>query len=364
MKIGILTSPILNNYGGILQNYALQQIIKHLGHEPITIRSSGKHLRYRYWPLIFIKIIISKLLNRDCSFPEMPYTIKKRYRKQEQFILKNIALTNKKYVYLSDDVIKKYDLDAIVVGSDQVWRPMYNTRIADMFLAFCFKYNIHRIAYGASFGVDNWEFTKRQTEKCRNLIQRFDAISVRDASGITLCKKYLDCDAIEVLDPTLLLSRDKYTSICKNVAKDPSKHLIAYILDMNESKRLLIEMIASKKNLSVKFFNADGDSTLSVEEWIAAFRDATLVVTDSFHGSAFSIIFNHDFYSIVNNGRGASRFYSLLSKFGLSDRIITDMSCNLANIKDIDWNNVNKIIEGKKNESVEFLRNNLITNIK
>ena len=362
MKIGILTLPLVNNYGGILQNYALQQIIKQLGCDPITFRSLNKHLRYSYWPLIVIKVLIAKLLNRPSSFPELPLTVRKRYKKQEQFIRTNIVTTHKKYIYLSNDIIQQYDLDAIVVGSDQVWRPMYNTRITDMFLGFCTKRNIRRIAYAASFGVDTWEFTNRQTEKCRKLIKQFDAVSVREASGITLCNQYLDYDATEVLDPTLLLPRDKYASICQDIPKNTTKHLIAYVLDMDESKRQIIESIASEKNLPVKYFSADKDSTLSVEEWISAFRDAALVVTDSFHGSVFSIIFNHDFYSIVNKGRGASRFYSLLSNFELTDRIITNADFNPTNSTKIDWDKVNDILERKKEESVEFLRKNLGTN--
>lgn len=358
MKIGILTLPLVNNYGGILQNYALQQIIRLLGHEPITFRSLNKHLLYYYWPLIFIKVIISKFLNKSSTFPEMPYMVKRRYRKQEQFIQKNIVTTHEKYVYLSNKVIKRKCLEVIVVGSDQVWRPMYNTRISDMFLGFCTKQNIRRIAYAASFGVDNWEFTSKQTNICSKLIKQFDAVSVRETSGITLCKKYLDCDAIEVLDPTLLLPRDKYASICQDIPKNTAKHMIAYVLDMDDSKRQIIESIASENNLPVKYFSADKDSTLSVEEWISAFRDATLVVTDSFHGSVFSIIFNHDFYSIVNSGRGASRFYSLLSKFELTDRILTDTNFIPKNCAGIDWDKVNDILEKKKKESVEFLRKN------
>lgn len=215
MKIGILTLPLVDNYGGILQNYALQQTIKSLGHEPITIRSLNKHFLYRYWPLITTKIIIAKLLGRNSHFPELPFVAKRKHKETQRFVHDMIKSTHERYVYMPKDIVGKHKLDAIVVGSDQVWRPMYNELIINMFLSFCTDDKIHRVAYAASFGVDCWEYSKSQTKKCRELIKLFDGISVREASGIALCKKHLGCNAIEVLDPTLLLTCDKYSSICE-----------------------------------------------------------------------------------------------------------------------------------------------------
>lgn len=362
MKIGILTLPLVDNYGGILQNYALQQTIKSLGHEPITIRSLNKHFLYRYWPLITTKIIIAKLLGRNSHFPELPFVAKRKHKETQRFVHDMIESTHERYVYMPKDIVGKHKLDAIVVGSDQVWRPMYNKLIINMFLSFCTDDKIHRVAYAASFGVDCWEYSKSQTKKCRELIKLFDGISVREASGIALCKKHLGCNAIEVLDPTLLLTCDKYSSICEGVVPATSKYLAAYVLDMNDEKRKVIEAIASKERLPIKWFHADKSCVLSVEEWIASFRDAAFVVTDSFHGTVFSIIFNHDFYSIVNENRGASRFYSLLLKFGLMERVIASRDVSKIKSGEIDWNSVNKIWAQQRKESIEFLNRNLIGN--
>ena len=362
MKIGILTLPLVDNYGGILQNYALQQTIKSLGHEPITIRSLNKHFLYRYWPLITTKIIIAKLLGRNSHFPELPFVAKRKPKETQRFVHDMIESTHERYVYMPKDIVGKHKLDAIVVGSDQVWRPMYNELIINMFLSFCTDDKIHRVAYAASFGVDCWEYSKSQTKKCRELIKLFDGISVREASGIALCKKHLGCNAIEVLDPTLLLTCDKYSSICEGVVPATSKYLAAYVLDMNDEKRKVIEAIASKERLPIKWFHTDKSCVLSVEEWIASFRDAAFVVTDSFHGTVFSIIFNHDFYSIVNENRGASRFYSLLLKFGLMERVIASRDVSKIKSGEIDWNSVNKIWAQQRKESIEFLNRNLIGN--
>lgn len=100
MKIGILTLPLVDNYGGILQNYALQQTIKSLGHEPITIRSLNKHFLYRYWPLITTKIIIAKLLGRNSHFPELPFVAKRKHKETQRFVHDMIESTHERYVYM------------------------------------------------------------------------------------------------------------------------------------------------------------------------------------------------------------------------------------------------------------------------
>ena len=151
------------------------------------------------------------------------------------------------------DIVGKHKPDAIVVGSDQVWRPMYNELIINMFLSFCTDDKIHRVAYAKHLSV--WivgSIQKARQKKCRELIKLFDGISVREASGIALCKKHLGCNAIEVLDPTLLLTCDKYSSICEGVVPATSKYLAAYVLDMNDEKRKVIEAIASKRTASYK----------------------------------------------------------------------------------------------------------------
>ena len=101
------------------------------------------------------------------------------------------------------------EYDAFIVGSDQVWRPSYNQHLEQAFLNFTENWkNVKRIAYAASFGVDNWEFTKKQTKECKRLVQKFDFVSVREDTAVNLCKEHLGIEATHVLDPTLLLSAD------------------------------------------------------------------------------------------------------------------------------------------------------------
>lgn len=361
MKIGIVTQPLGHNYGGILQNYALQQALSQLGHKPVTLRVKAEGESYHFWITVCFKVFILKLLGRKprgSRYPSSPNKIKAQRRKQEEFVIRHIVTSQRKYRRFPECSVKKNSLDAIIVGSDQVWRPLYNPNITDMFLGFCTKSPIRRLAYAASFGVDKWEFTAVLTDVCRTLIKKFDAVSVRENSGIALCKEYLRCSAVEVLDPTFLLSREQYTSLCEDVPKPVERQLTAYVLDMNDEKRRLIERIADERNLTVRYFSADENATLYVEEWIAAFRDADFVVTDSFHGTVFSIIFNCDFYSILNENRGGSRFHSLLSKFNLSHRLISGANF-IDKEQSIDWNAVNTVHRRLKEESLDFLRTNL-----
>ncbi len=191
----------------------------------------------------------------------------------------------------------KYGFDALIVGSDQVWRPMYNYNIEDCFLSFVSHMNLKRVAYAASFGTDKWEFTQQQTEQCAVLAKRFDGISVREKSGVALCNKYLGVNATHVLDPTLLMKSQDYIKLCSHISKR-EPFIFAYVLDESEEKIKSIVNFAERRGLP--YFIKGADNTVSdddtIELWLSYFRDAAFVVTDSFHGTAFSIIFNKDFY--------------------------------------------------------------------
>ena len=314
MKIAIVTLTLINNYGGVLQNFALQYTLKRLGHESITI----DYLRALYTKpficclLSWIKTCLVFLIFRKKRiFIRYSHKVKRSVWSNE-FVKKRINLTPKCYKYTT----KELDgCDAIIVGSDQVWRPLYNYRIEDRFLGFAEKLPIKRFAYAASFGVDNWEYTPKQTRECSRLAQKFDAISVREESGVKLCKEHLRVEATLVLDPTLLLTKEDYLLICDEVPVCNEKYLAVYVLDENEQVQSTYEKEAETRGLVVKKFYADSESTLTIPEWLAMFRDASYVVTDSFHGTVFSIIFGKEFKCIYNKGRGSARFESLMNLY-------------------------------------------------
>lgn len=316
MNVFIITQPLLNNYGGLLQNFALQKTLQKNGYDVKTIdyiRRPPLPLwkTFLSWMKTILFIFIPGKRRKFVSYIHKG----KRSPISEDFCNTYIQKTPviidyKKFLETQESPY------CIIVGSDQVWRPLYNYSIKDMFLDFCKENNnLKRIAYAASFGVDDWELSHKQTKACSALAKKFNAIGVREQSGVFLCKEHLGVDATWVLDPTLLLDKDDYCEICKDVPVTRKRILAAYILDKNESIYTLCESIASEQGLELHFFEAGQNARLTIPEWLAMFRDASYVITDSFHGTVFSIIFNKDFKCLYNKSRGSTRFESLLDMY-------------------------------------------------
>lgn len=356
MRIGIVTQPLLANYGGILQNYALQQVLKNLGHDPITINYSRQISLYRWLGSTIRSIFFyfSPEKRRPFARLEETFTVSRKDFIQ-RFLNKNIKLTDDVKTYHTQ-LVNRYKLNAVITGSDQVWRPCYNLSIEDMYLRFVNQNGIKKIAYAASFGTDEWEYTDEQTASCKKYAQKLDAISVRELSAVDLCSKYLSVDAVAVLDPTLLLDKDYYEKLCEDIPKLTSETIAAYILDMNEEKQRILDVISEEHRSMKHVIIAKEDSdSISVESWLAMFRDAKYVITDSFHGIVFSIIFQKPFLCIGNSWRGMARFSSLLSRFGLEDRLI-DVN-KIADFEDapIDWQSINEVLKQEQEKSIKFL---------
>lgn len=375
MKTGIITQPLHTNYGGLLQNYALQKTLRDCGHEVYTINK--RKLRECRKPVIktllkdCARIIARRLLNKATSMTSGE--IATIQRPCQKFVDNNITTTKK---YHNDkeltEIVNRHKFEAYVVGSDQVWRPRYSANIYNDFLDFCqAENNIKRIAYAASFGVDEWEFTPRETTVCSRLAQLFDAISVREESGIELCRKHLKTEAQQVIDPTMLLSKETYMELAQQAGEEKSSgELFCYILDGNDSITHTIDLL--EERLSMKSFQVTPKKKSRIlkkndriedyiipapTKWIQAFNDAKIVFTDSFHGCVFSIIFNKPFWVIGNNERGNTRFHSLLTKFNLKERLIDIKEIESTDLNTpIDWERVNTIKEEWKRESLNFIK--------
>lgn len=366
MKIGILTLPLHTNYGGILQAYALQTVLERMGHEACLIEEKRKPLRLPLWkmPLVYGKRIAKNIMGHPFPvFYEQKINNERNIIQQQTDKFINKYIKRKIFEDFSD--IKETDFDAIVVGSDQVWRPKYFHKIEHAFLDFTDGWNIKRIAYATSFGTDVWEYTMEQTECCKKLIKCFDAVSVREKSGVALCLEYLGVKAEHVLDPTMLLSKQDYIRLFEDAKTSKSKGtLLNYILDDTPEKTALIEMIAKEKKLQPFRVNAVSNINLpvekriapSVEQWLRSFYDAEFVVTDSFHACVFSILYNKPFIVVGNKERGLSRFNSLLNMFGLEKLLYTKNFLNL-NYSNIDYSNIYDELNKLREQSLSFLSN-------
>ncbi|EPN4480112.1 polysaccharide pyruvyl transferase family protein [Klebsiella aerogenes] len=375
MKIAILTQPLHTNYGGTLQAFALQYILRDIGHEPVTIN-------YRKTkPTIHpVRLVLSRIKQKIFhgriiySFTDDDLLIISKYH--NEFIDKHIKHTDS--IYGVDELCRLFSIEnfnAVIVGSDQTWRPRYSPRIDSFFLDFLSENkNIKKISYASSFGTDNWEFTKEQTAKFSKLLQRFDSISVRESSAVNLCAKYLGVSSEHVLDPTFLLDKKVYLELIKDIPPRGKGKVFSYVLDKSQEKVNIISNVcrllgkdcfetypkySEKEARRIKDY-AEYQYP-SIEYWVRSFYDADFVITDSFHGTVFSIIFNKPFISIGNESRGKARFTSLLSKFNLENRLIShesEITSELIN-ESIDFAMVNLKLNELKKHSLTFLNNSL-----
>ncbi|MCX5590208.1 polysaccharide pyruvyl transferase family protein [Alcaligenes endophyticus] len=336
MKIAIMTQPLGQNYGGIMQAWALQQVLKNAGHDPVTIDRQSDAKSAAYYAARFGYRTAQKLLGKR----KLPINYEKLlpyiFQHTQKFIAENIKMSER--IDSTKKLKSHFDAenyDAVIVGSDQTWRPIYSPNINNYFLDFLENRKIKRLAYASSFGVDSWEFTNEQTKICAELAKKFDCISVRENSGVDLCKTYLDVEATQVLDPTMLIKREDYEKLC-NTSINEKKGIYTYILDNSDWKDKVVRTVEEKLKLSryknqsetdyskLTKYNLENFVFPKVEDWITGFAQSSLVITDSFHGTVFAIMFNKPFISLINNSRGASRFYSLLSSTDLEDRLISN----------------------------------------
>ena len=373
MKIGILTLPLHTNYGGILQAYALQTILERMGHHVVVFNHKRKY-RLPLWrlPLSYVKRFIGKYI---LSKKNVRIFAEQHQNKEYIIISQHIQRFIDTYIHSfyveSFKNLKSADFDAIVVGSDQVWRPKYFTSlfksdISNAYLSFAAHWQVKRLSYAASFGVDTWEYNKEQTEKCKYLINKFNAISVREDSAQILCAENYDVTVEHVLDPTMLLTKEDYESLLnKECEKELEGEIMTYILDDNTDKDSFVkkvETITGYKSFCAKAKSDNRDSINDliqppIEHWIQGFRDAKIIITDSFHACVFSILFRKPFFVIMNDGRGKSRFQSLLRMFGLEDRIVSPNS--IISQKNIEYpipDSTYEILDNMRKHSFDFLK--------
>ncbi len=372
MRIGILTLPPHTNYGGILQAYALQTILERMGHEVRIIYSPRSHAL----PLFRIPFAYSKRIFRKYVLGKKIAINQERINRQNKLTLQTYTRSFvNEYLHLKHypclEHVKENDFDAIVVGSDQIWRSRYikaliTDKVENAFLYFTNGWNIKRIAYAASFGIDSWEYTRRQTCKCKKGISLFNAISVRELSGEALCREKLNVEAQIVLDPTLLLSKNDYINLIKDSSYKIDGEIMSYVLDENENIHNITDLLSRKtgwhyfrsnKQVNDKSIPVQERIQPPVENFLVGFRDARFVITDSFHACVFSIIFNKPFLVIGNVERGMSRFFSLLKVFGLEKRLVQDTE----NFRLDDWcfENPNVDLDKFRESSVLFLEKSL-----
>ncbi len=350
-RIGLLTLPLHTNYGGMLQAAALYHILTvDLGQEVIFLERTGA---VRTWSK---SMIVIRTLSRIPGITMILHWIEnaaghisaggsskirgridlvvraRRIRKHRAFVRR--FLPRRAGPLASSQAMKEtvrhLEIDTVVVGSDQVWRMDYvpdEQAKADFFLGFAPSPQVRKISYAASFGHGEWMYPTL-TAQTTELLAQFDAVSVRETSGVMICAEALSRDdAVHVIDPTLLVDPAFYDCIATATKSKRTKALLTYVMDRDQSSTDIVtrtqSILGSHYTISPMQLD-EGFTHLGVEQWVQGFMDADFVITDSFHGTVFAIIFRKNFIAIVNHGRGADRFTSLLGPLGLEDRLVSD----------------------------------------
>ncbi|MFI3332656.1 MAG: polysaccharide pyruvyl transferase family protein [Rikenellaceae bacterium] len=372
MRIGVITLPLHTNYGGILQAYALQRVLRELGHDVSLVERPRR--KRRLHPIRAIWTLPQRIFRRYfLGDRESILLLERRIEGEYSVVSQHTQLFVERYISrLSCSNYSDIDsqlLDAIVVGSDQVWRAEYFGSIGDAYLQFARGWSIKRIAYAASFGDDEWRYSASATRLCRELASMFDWVSVRERSAQELLSVHLGVESSCVLDPTMLLQREDYEELVHR-ANEPQSggDLLTYMLDDSPERESIIGSIATSRSLTP--FSTKGSNSFCVgleervqppiERWIRGFMDAEFVATDSFHATLFAILFNKPFVTYCNSDRGATRFHTLLESFELESQLITSpCEVDIERCYSIDWARVNERLDELRSSSLEWLSNAL-----
>lgn len=354
MKIGILTFHWSNNYGAVIQAYALLSKLKELGHEVYII---DRRMVY--------KGILRKLYHK-LSYEHF-FSWRKFWKDADTF------LQPKTKTYTShDELVKKFykeNFDAVIVGSDQVWR--WKLIGLNYFFDFITDNKTKRYSYAASFGLNEWHGTDEDRNAISELLKKFNRISVREESGVKICKETFGVDAELVLDPTLLHTGEFYEQILlKNHNRQRSGKIVSYILGKNNKKQVK-EIAEWAKSINLKhnelFWTGIEHPSLigksefhathvTPTEWLNEIRNAEYIITNSFHATVFSILFQKQFVVLVHEGGGNNRLETLFNELGIEGRIAHSVK-EAKNIIDnkIYYKAIAERHNKSKNKSLEFL---------
>ncbi len=353
----------------MLQAYAMQKALAANALEASVCQY------YNYPALPFHKEVARRLLSgiREAVACFMPRFGRKKvseihtYRNGEQFLKRYVKSLSYEEACRSGR--------AWIVGSDQVWRAGYVNHWGGLPFFFLADVPVEvrskSIAYAASFGTEKWSGTEEDAKVCAPLLSDFRAVSVREHSGINICREQLGVAAVQMPDPTMLLSTDDYNELIakEKTWRPTSGYIAAYVLARTSAKDSLLTECSGMEQMEVQHLLPQATAKkrrdrypVSVCQWLRLIRDSKYFVTDSFHGCVFAIIFNKPFVCLGNALRGNARFEALLGTYGLENRLLSNPSPEeLLRVlaTPIDWARVNEIRASERARGIRFLEENL-----
>lgn len=369
MKAAIMTLALSNNYGAALQTYALAKKIEDLGvdTEVYNYTDMGR--------LTYGCSILQKIIRTLWYYGKDAFTLWQKKRSFNSFRRNLVPLTKKKYSTNEQLKSTPQNYDVFISGSDQIWNPdlfLYDTSYFFDFIPDDCK----RISYASSFGKST--FNDSHKEKCGELLSKYSNISVREESGVEIVKDLCGKDAECVLDPTLLLEASEWDEIANN-AKSKAKNfkgILCYVMPgdnkvvssivkvaekLHKQTGLPIVYIGIKEYDIFKFGVKNCDIFVSPMDFVAYFKNAEYVVTNSFHGTAFSLIYNKKFYIPINDelqkGKALhERVLSITKKLEAENALVPTSNLEL---KELDLEKVQEHLSVEREKSLKYLKDSL-----
>lgn len=367
-KVEIITLHRVKNYGSVLQAYATQEFIKNLGYEteiidyyPERYTRSGMLKRIKDQNKYLRKSGLLRFVARILILP----SYKVRFKTFENFLNKHLDVTPITYNTVEEINNNLPIGDIYLTGSDQVWNSGWNGGIDKaMFLDFTNIEDKRKISYAASFGkskLEDWE-----KEETKELLNKYDKISLREKSGVEICEDLGIKDTTNVVDPTLLLSGEEWSKIASNKFEN-EEYILVYNLNRNKKIDNYAKNLSKKTGLKIKYlsyqlheFYKKGKMYCNpeVEDFLGLIKNAKYVISDSFHATAFSVNFNTEFV-IVYPGKYSTRLQSILQILGLENRVAKDENDMSVVDNKINFEVVNEKLIQEREKSINWLKDNL-----
>ena len=326
MKVGILTYHNAYNYGAVLQCYALQEYIKSMGHEVEVIDYRNEWVEGIYKPLSVC--VVRRYLNRPKALAGYIKAIGKRWQK---WIRKKKQYGEFVHAYLNlSHRVRKIcpsDYDVIIIGSDQMWGLSCLGGVFDeVYLGKFESYGTRLIGYAISTDFNSMNLLSERGQ-LKDIMNRFHMISFRESVYASLARKCTNMDVCTCVDPTLLLQPSGWEKLLNDKWKS-RKYVAIYQVRKRIGNEEYIYELAKKCACSIGkgCEVVDLDPGYSVEDFVSAIKNAQIVITSSFHATAFSVIFGTRFYSVKLDDGYDDRYVNLLQKLGLESRLL-DLSC-------------------------------------
>lgn len=355
-----------DNYGSLLQVYALQQVLRMMGYNPIVLRCASdkeeafrKQLKHPLYYLFKFLVAAKKKRRR----PIERYLLTRHPRHFMDFANAQLALSTLNFSLDDFETVDLRFLDAIVVGSDQVWldqRPAY----------FCASTLLPSLRIGYAIS-NNWSIANTFDESFKTLNHHLTALALREKEGVAICHALGRPDTEWVLDPTLLLSGMTWNTL-SDTTHVPHGGIAAYMVkDFPKKLQKELDLYADAHNTKcwkIGVQGAEGDLLkakntlwLSPQQWLAWMASSELVVTNSFHGLCFAILFHRPFVALCPPSKSPLRHLNILSRLGLENRLIQSLD-ELDAIRNIpiNWEDVDQRLEEARTASKAFLSNALI----